>query len=47
MPAVDRERNLDPYCSEAALQHRERDITLNPGETRAIRKIGARYGAEI
>jgi len=44
---VDRERNLDPYCSEAALQQRERDITLSLGDARAIRKIGARYGAEL
>jgi hypothetical protein len=46
-PAIDRERNLDPYCSEPALQRREEDLVLSPGELRAIRKIGVRYGASL
>lgn len=38
--------DLEPYCDVPTLKAR---ITapLQPGESRAIHKIGARYGAEL
>lgn len=42
-PAFD---DLEPYCGEEVLQRR-RPAVLDPGEARAMHKIGARYGAEL
>jgi len=38
--------DLEPYCSEQVLQSR---ITrpLESGESKAVKKIAARYGAEL
>ena len=43
-PALD---DLEPYCDEATLVGRRKAATVSVGEDRAMRKIGARYGAEL
>lgn len=40
--------DLEPYCAEDTLIQRQRSAgTLDAGVERAVRKIGARYGAEL
>lgn len=40
--------DLEPYCGEVTLIQRQRSGgALDAGVERAVRKIGARYGAEL
>lgn len=40
--------DLEPYCAENTLLHRQRSGgTLDAGVQKAVRKIAARYGAEL
>lgn len=38
--------NLEPYCTQEILQERTAGLHFD-GEASAIRKIGARYGADL
>ncbi len=43
-----RDDDLEPYCAEETLLLRQRSGgTLEAGEQKAVRKIAARYGAEL